>query len=507
MASTLARQNFRLARMDQMKDIIIALNQRIQCESCFLTGLTTFTSEIPKGEAIMIECKSCGERMLLHSRPYPKMPVPLGGDSTSFAMVTQEAEKSTAEGARLKATPDEPKKQIAEALTFGEQTNIIANILYDGTKHIETLMKSLGDLNRAVAVEFGEAFGLADSVNSWDIGFVKEFIEKPFLVFPVETDDPEIRPYCAYIAAPKFFKQRYGVPLPCSGGFFFELALPYTRFSNCAVPEWLLKFINLAPSLELEVVGDKIIGPSLGNCWADIPGVVNDDDHTESHPSIKIHKQREARTWLARHGVPPWGDTPFARGDYSTLGLEDKIAARVLSAVTKHGRVGLLWWDNLYAMGIALQIASKIHGGKLFISGSDDLALIWEATRGYGPKHQRDGSFMWAKYQDIRDSSVLSQTSCVFVNYGDGSIPLEFMESLYKYAGPLVVLTGNPVLDALAMNDEAEIIFGLVAHNVYVRPEDWGHGWKRSVLPEGNAIKMVLDNLQGKGATSDKEEH
>lgn len=470
-----------------MKEITVTLNQRIQCESCFLTGPATFTSEIPKGEAIMIECKSCGDRMLLHSRPYPKLSTPPGGDLTSFAMVTQEPEKPST---------DTPEEQIARALTFGEQTNIIANILYDGTKHIETLMKSLEDLNRAVAVEFGEAFGMADSVNSWDDNFIKEFIEKPFLVFPVETDDPEIQPYCAYIAAPKFFKQRYGAPMPCSGGFFFELVLPYTRFSNCFVPEWLLKFVHLPPSLELEVVGNKIIGPSLINCWSDIPGIENDDDHTVDHPSIRIHKQYEARTWLARHGVSPWSDISFARSDYSSLELEDKITARVLSAIAKHGRVGLPWWDNLYAMGAALQAAAKIHGGKLFISGSDDLTLLWRATTGGHGLAMRDNSFMWTRYQDIKDLDILSQTSCVFVNYGDGSIPLEFMESLYKYNGPLVVLIGNPVLDALTINDEAETIFGLVAHNIYIRPEDWGHGWKRSELPEGSKIKMVLEKLQ-----------
>lgn len=465
----------------------------LECSFCRKIGPLKEDLSMEENETVQIKCSYCQRISTIGDRPLPKLP-PDAKRETSFNSIELAAEQEVSKRRseienELQDAGGEPVQQ-----SFMQRTEKLADNLATGLQMIEDMKYSLDELARSMVIEFEETWSQHDLIRKWDMGFLNEFVERPFMQFPVETDDPAIKDYCCYIIAPKFFEPRFGIPLPCTGGFRLELMTPYTRFSGFNVSQWLADYLELPSPLELEVYGNKIIGKSLHKCWASIPGVEVDEDHTDDHPSVRIKDQILARQWLARNGVTPWQPKllstgkNFAKGGLLREGKATPWQRRHWRRIRRNGRVLLSWYKIENALAMSLKASTMIHGFKLFISDEDGIELWKKAGI-----DNRDKGCMWHTYEQV-DPGSFDQVPIIFLYYSQGNIPMDYIEQLYHYKGSLLIVTDDPVSDVLCENDEAATLSSLVADIIIDLPRR-GPSWRRQP-PERNRVVESLRKLQ-----------
>lgn len=346
--------------------------------------------------------------------------------------------------------------------SFRERVDEIASVALLGYRLSTTLQEDITILARRIQEELESIWGQGHVFrNGYDPKYLPQFLHSPFFSTPAVCYDKQIEPYTHFMASPRFYNRLHGFPLSTEGGFYLQLLCPY---ANLFFPmeSWLLESLGIQPYPKLEVLGSKIVGVNLPDCWKDIPGTVLDDDHSYFQPSIRInlHEKQAACEWLIKHGVSPWPSTETAedhlyKGAYEILQKREAAFQDLWQVFHQHGRMLVAGENIARNKQFILSLAYGYKGFKLILTGPDK--TTW---RGVMPDDLLKREFLIYDYEELNSLNGLEEMSLVILDMPSG-LPIEFVEKFYHYAGRLVVVVTDPLMDTLEENRLAPTLYGL----------------------------------------------
>jgi hypothetical protein len=451
-----------------MSDNFINAGSRLQCSQC--SRLQLFQRNIPE-EALpfIIRCsfKDCNYSFSFNKgdiKPIFSKVDPVNRVQGNW-VVEMQSEK----------TPDYWKPS-GTASSFREKCNAIATFLASGLQTIEALKQDLKQLTNCMTEQFSAEWGThAAFLKSWHPGRVDNWIKQPFLAFPIPCHDKVIASRSRLFIHPNFFAPQVGFVLPGYGGFNAQLITPYLLI-NFPLESWLRNLMEIKPTPDLRVVGDRIVGRELFFCWNDIPGTVPDAEHREDAPLLRIKDQLVARTWLAKQTVSPWGVGTLTE-DHAFKALwthfeGDTARAwqyRAFRDFQEHGRIALFCEKYADAWEIALTIAAYIFGEKLVLLSSLERKANYTGLLREATNVKANTSVHWKQVTQPSDLADIEweQLGLLIIDY-DANFPVECLQQLYGYPGRLIIINRDyPIMDFTEENWEASLFFGLVAKTIW----------------------------------------
>jgi hypothetical protein len=380
--------------------------------------------------------------------------------------------------------------------SFREQSESIAEDIISGLRKVEKLKLSLDAISRKFVEQFQESFSIANNTADWDWSYVLPFIKQPFLALPMHCDDADQRYYTRLVMAPFFYRGLVGFPVHTIGGFHAQIVNSYSRLFF-PLERWMAQVLEAPANLQLEVVGNRIIGPSLLHCWKDIPGTVTDDFHKPDEPSIVIREQAEARGWLVKHAVPGWQAVPIpdsliAGGALRLLEQEERFRQPWKRFAASSRMVAACDAKN-FGRAFAAAASIVVKGATLVICPDDAAMQEWnEALR----INQFAGAAPFAihTWEDFRHVDSINVVPTLIVEWGP-DMPDEFLAQLHLYTGKMIVLIGDPLVDAMDDNVLAPLLYALGAsYWMHMdQPLDGTSGkWKRELIKEGDPLWAAL---------------
>jgi hypothetical protein len=365
-------------------------------------------------------------------------------------------------------------KTAGPQISFRERSDAIAGHLAGGLQLIESLRYDLDSLSDAMTRQFsGEWEMLTSFLRLWNPAKIQHFIKQPFLSVPVPSQDEFVKQRSRLLLHPNFFIPDVGCHLNNVGGFYWQLISPYTSFSF-PVESWLAAICGIPDSLDIRVVGYKLIGKDLIHCWKDVPGSRTEDEHLVDAPAIRISDSKLARPWLARLGIRPWGDNPLSREkkdecypscwtyfDSTVPTVSQRLAWEKFE---QRGRLAYFAQDRLIAWELAVLLAGFLFGEKLaLITNPNHQETYRQLVRESRDTTHHNKTLHWKVVQHPDDLTEIPWSSFKFVildYYAD--MDPAVLEALYNYTGRLLIIHNDPLLDLAGSNMDAALLHGLV---------------------------------------------
>lgn len=452
---------------------MIKKGTKIQCLKCL--EYSRLSSDVESMS--VLECQNCGAHQLLGERAIPKVPPNVPCDTEW--KVEQAAEEPGNE---------EPKATAS----FKERADEISACMLQAYTLVDSLKKDMEKFSEAIAKEFEKEWCIADSLQkSWDPRLMLDFVQNPFSFVPTGALDEVANSYSRWMICPKFYTGTHGIPVGTNCGFRRYLISPYSMIVF-PLESWLCEAAGLEP-LELEVKGTKITGNSLYLTWREIPGIVEDDDHTDDVPSIRIRNGFEARTWLATHGVRAWSGSPLNSEKFIpaiTSVIESKPGySQAWRKFRDKGRLGIFWPQVNSMREFAYLAAAQVPGIKVIICDSESSIKEWKKS--VGGTGMASKEIRYICWDEVSTGKYLEQAEVIVAEFFSNTEDLA-VRLLYDYTGPLLTISNDPVLDTLEDNYYAPMLYGLICDGSIKVPADWQTGWqKKSDSDLGYALKQL----------------
>ena len=369
-------------------------------------------------------------------------------------------------------------KPVDGQVSFKDRCNSIAGNVAMALQTIATLRSDLDQLEEKMQEQILAEWGMLSSlVRIWNPASVQEFIRSPFLSIPVAAQDELVTARTRLLLHPNFFPVEIGIPVKTHGGINAQLLTPFV-YASFPVEVWMHALMETKAPPRLRVTGDKIIGRDLFYAWAGIPGTVTDDDHLPEAPSIRIQDQVEARAWLIKNAIRPWGVPPLTEETAYKAGWryfesqENSILPHHRKAwkrFVEYGRLALFFESNWEAWEFAASASSYIMGKKLCITSSPEKqAATLESSK--EARRVSSGSslsgFQWNVADKPEAFADLPYDAFKLVIVDYQNMPIECLESLYGYKGRLILIGYDPIMDSLDDTYEASLFYGLVADTI-----------------------------------------
>lgn len=393
------------------------------------------------------------------------------------------------------ASKSQEQKPEAGLVTFRTRAEQIGRHLVEGMQMISVLRTDIDMLEKAMFTQMSEEKRIAASFGRWDADALRTFIYCPVSVMQMECTDKIMQQYTRLIFSPAFYRPMFGFLLSDSGigGMCVELMNSYSRI-NFPITDILADELGVPKNLDLIVTGTKIHGSSLPYCYRDIPGTIEDGDHTLEHPSISVHPSPEygclARQWLAQHAVAPFGKRSIP-GDHIRFNepltevMQDEAAKAIWIRFRESGRITVFTSDVVDGRRMIAKIIGAIKGMKVIIFGANHDRAMW--TTFYPANTNRDIAYLGP--DDYWTSLTIRDVLTVVVD-NVHHIEVEKLMLLYGYTGNLIVLANDPILDFAGDNDSAAIVHGLTNCACFDLV-------KKSISSWGSAVGVALRKLQG----------
>ncbi len=281
-----------------------------------------------------------------------------------------------------------------------------------------------------------------------------------------------------------------------------ERDLSWVKPCGGALPPKAFEEFDLPQSLDLKVLGNKIIGGSLSLCWKDIPGVRPDNDHTEDMASVFIQDPGSAKRWLSNHGINPWEPRPIAKEELNFNKPFEQIEespafSDAWGKFMKNGRLGVFWSDSMASRQFGTLVGLSLRGTTLvFVSGHKE-KMAWDSLYSLASKRQRIGSelafaengeaIMWPAFMRAKSAIVDLH----------GPIDAEVIEKLYEFKGRVLILAPDPIMDFHSINIECNRVHGLCGFETFETPE-----WENTPVKKvyfGHALTALEKSIKGMG--------
>lgn len=439
-------------------------NQIMVCQACQATNrfpITVTDGMLP----VELVCPKCTNRHLMERMP-TVLPKVVPSQTISFWNVMGK-EHFDADAEQETDSTSQEQTPAANVISFQNRARQISAHLINGMKLISNLRADIDNFEHAMYAHMSEEKRIAAAFGRWDGQALKAFTINPISVVQVGCDDDLMQKYTRLIVSPAFYQPRCGFMLsdPGIGGLIVELMNPYSRL-NFPITDALAEQIGVPPNLDLIVTGSKIHGSTLPHCYKDIPGTIEDGDHTKEHPSISVHPSPEygylARQWLAQHAVVPWSKR-YLRDDMirfnEPLGevMKDEGAKHIWKRFKSSGRTAVFSSNIIDARRMVAKVIAAIKGLKLIIYGNEDERATWGTL--YPQNAARDIAYMGPE-----DHFTLNAIKEVYTIVVDNvhQVEVERLIQLYGYTGYLIVICSDPLLDFATDNDNAAIVHSLV---------------------------------------------
>lgn len=479
--------------------VVIHPSMMHTCPKCHkLAGFETqvFEENLP----VILLCPHCHEGFPVETptkfaKKPPEKTLPFW-TVRSAAYITESTEVPPVQENPLDKLPPEARAQVS----FRELSDLLAGDIIQGLQRTEQLKMSLDYIARKFVEQFQESFAISNNTADWDWGYVLPFIKQPFLALPMHCDDPNQRYYTRLVVAPFFYRSLMGFPIHSFGGFHAQIVNSYSRLFF-PLERWMTQVLESPANLQLEVVGNRIIGPSLLHCWKEIPGTVTDDFHKPDEPSVVMREPAEARGWLAQHACIPWQATPIPKdhiafGALKILEYEEayKEPWRRFAAT---GRL-LASCDAInYGRGFAAAAGIAVKGATLVIVPNDTARQEWKETLRINT-FSGAAPFAIHTWEDFQRTDTLNVVPMLIVEWGP-DMPDEFLAQLHLYTGKLIVLIRDPLVDAMDDNVLAPLLYGLTASywmHMDVPLDGTSGQWRREIIKEGVPIWDALQEVK-----------
>lgn len=340
-------------------------------------------------------------------------------------------------------------------------------------QQIDLMKREVEKFQSTIGAHFlGEWAASNRFAQNWYGGYLQEFLEFPFTAIPVRCDDPLAAQYGRWILAPKFFNPGIGIKLHHTGGFRLELLNSYTRMMFPLETKWC-DYLGIPPPLDLSVIENKIIGPSLPFCWRDIPGLVEDRDHTEDWTSVYMTRCQEARLWLAQHGVNPWGKRTIELPELNASDLEPEITKqppylRAWQKFCQQGRLAVFWPSIMESRKFAHLAAMMLKGVTcIFLAGHRDQAVWNNLFDSYSARMRL--SFSKLVFFDNETPAMwdaILRSKSVVIDLAHGTDPA-ILDQFFNYHGRLMIINSDPIMDYFTTNTLIAKVFALTGSQVF----------------------------------------
>lgn len=310
----------------------------------------------------------------------------------------------------------------------------------------------------------------------WREEYLTDFLDWPMLSFPVECEDVHCKRHARWVMAPRFFAPSFGIQIPMAGGFGLQLCNQYTRLAFPLEIEEATA-LQVASTLDLSVIGNKIIGPSLPFCWSKIPGIAEDVDATAHHPSVYIKNNEAARPWLANQGVNPWEKNPIPSENMAfdtppELTVDNKEFVAAWAVLKETGRIGLFHHSLQNSREAAMFLATMLRGVKCFFVNSVEDEFYYKNIRRTLAGRFQDSSVSKSQYIYCHNGNdlileQLQKAAVVVLDMNHGGIDSEIVGKLFDYRGVMIVVNTDPMMDYTTDNFLCPRIYGLAGFPVF----------------------------------------
>lgn len=487
--------------MPETKERIIRPTFIMRCEDC------TSNARLPIqiDDSIMpcvVECPKCRHRQEWKSVPIlPKLPptadLPnyrvyegITLNEINSILLKQEQEKESKQEAR----EDTPKisevttpQTNSNPLPFATLADGLGTLVKDLFQQSEFMQSEIEKFKNQIGGFFKSQWKYAEQFRSqWIEMYLQEFMNFPFVGIPIDCDDQLASKYARLILTPKFFDTGLGIKAAGRGGFRLELMNQYTRM-NLDFPVEIAQELEIPPSLDLRVLGNKILGGSVQFCWKDIPGTVEDHDSSESLRSICFSNPAVARLWLAKHGVRPFAPNPVLENNLNFRQVDDTIihSPSYLPAwklFVKTGRIGIFWEAAMAARRFAVLVGLALIGTTpVFVVGDHERAAWTGLYTNFGMEGSTvmANKLVYFKNGDhvvwdsvLKSKSVIVDLHCSHEGESGKEIDVTVLEKLMSYEGRVVLIGPDPFLDFNRENDRAALVHALAPWQIY-EPAEW----------------------------------
>lgn len=392
----------------------------------------------------------------------------------------------------------ETKKDNELSKEFQNRNDKVASLIGEAVALVNSLSSDYEKLGLSLVEDFGNEWGANNALKEgWNPDKVHGFIRNPFISVHNNSGSRNFNKYSRFILSPSFYD------LECMGfkvvssvtGLNVRLMTPYSRMAE-PIPSWLEKIIEVDPLPKLEIAGQKVIGEELPFYWNEIPGVVEDIDHTDFMPSIKIgtdvNSKINSRKWFVSHGINPFVNPgllstdkpgiPFASPD------EVNLFENAYDTITKKGRI-ILCWSNDSQIKRFIGIVDKcLDGYKVYLSDKEYYSKNRNRT-------MLSNSLMFMDIDEaLERHDALNEFRMIVVDYRS-AISVQDLERLHHYNGMLILLISDPIMDCLEENEEAATVYSL-GGSISVRYSEESVSQKRDdYIPGNDQFISVLKSM------------
>jgi len=402
---------------------------------------------------------------------------------------------------------DDPNPQ--QKKMFHEKADKMGSITRELFDLSGELTYEIDQFKRTVAEHFMEEWKHANEFkDKWNTKWFSAFVDNPFCVLSRKCDDKFADQYSRIIFFPQFFAPNFGFEIASKGGMRIEVTTQYSRI-GFPLDRLNASRIGVPASLDLYVIGNKILGSSLEFCWKDIPGIQEDADSNENWHSIYIKDSQKARVWLARHGIPAWGyrliENSELRVPIVMPELRQAPFSKMWDVFQRSSR--MLYISNyiLPGMSFSKMLCSTFVGLKVFFVGNSKKKQLWSAAVCGVDNRSSGENFSDRVYitnNHLINKDVLLRSGLIVVDMTE-ELDLGILDDLYDYTGKLLIVTSDPFMDCFEENHIAAKVYGLVS-TVYqdnsMLKTDIASGYSQSIRIN-NALRTLKGDMMQDGMT------
>lgn len=467
---------------------LIPANTRIKCDHC--SSVSQIPVEIIPGHLpIYLTCQHCKGQMFWDRMPIlPRIP-PCDSERKlplQLWSLHQSIGPHPIVAPPIEPVPENPQESASEtpkenAAPFWQLALRAGNLTRELFEHVELMRAEMDKFARTVGHHFAYEWVYATRfARHWERQYLQEFLDWPFVSIPVKCDDELAKSYGRWILSPKFFNPGLGMKVHHHGGFRLELLTSYTRMMFPLETEWC-SIMEVPPPLDLHVIENKILGPSLQFCWKDIPGLTEDRDSTEEWASVYMSNCKAARMWLAQHGVSPWEPKKFQLQELTDREIDREISKQPLymdawRLFNHYGRLATFWPSIMESRRFACLAALMLKGVTcIFVAGQQDytawMSMFSQYQNTYHGTMQElvffnnDTPTMW--------DAVLRAKSVIIDLANDTRT--DILDRFFNYHGHLMIINSDPIWDYFTTNDLIGKVFALTGAQSFEAAywEDW----------------------------------
>lgn len=451
----------------------IRLGHPVICSTC--GGISLTPRQISREELpATLVCPHCQSTFRILRTTLPKIDPLVYQNVKLNAVMAGSSELFPEKPKILDVLKQQSEVDRIEKPPFYQRTVDIGRLTIEILDNINFLKEDIKQFEANVATFFQGQWKYFDRFSEcWDERHIREWIEFPFTVIPVVSEDLLASRYGRFIMAPKFFYPNFGFRVPqANGGMRVFLINQFTRM-NFPLETFFCEKFDLPETLDLRVVGNKVIGSSLSLCYKDIPGLAPDSDNTEEIISVYIRDSSRARQWLANHGVVPWSKSPVKKSEMNfdepqTSITDSEIFTKAWNKFCEYGRAGIFWSDAMASRRFATLVGLMLKGTTVvFIPGQKE-RIAWDATYGMTGERiiSRSNELVFFKNGDpvVWDAVMRTRSAIIDMH---GGIDTEILLRMYDYPGRLIVLCPDPILDFHTLNVQASRVHGLCGFGIF----------------------------------------